>query len=145
MSPAFRHALAVLGRNQAHAAMGESEASFVSFGSEAILNVIHCGIRHHQWPPDFQQLRRLDHLHVTPEMPRVVAQIAEPAPARSGFQLQRHKRAIHHLCFGAQFVEHRCERDFDRRGDFDLLLDLDGFDTLLEVLRRGFGPPANMN
>src|SRR6476469_4276019 len=81
--PAFRHAIAMLGEDQAHGLVRELQARPGAFGGELVLDMIDRGVRHRGGADDFKKRRRLDHLHVAPEMAGVVAQIAEPAPAHA--------------------------------------------------------------
>src|SRR6185437_7547029 len=58
--PALRDAVAVLGKDQADGPVLEFETCHVSFGFEAVLQMVGRGVRHHQRPADLQQRRRLD-------------------------------------------------------------------------------------
>src|SRR5438477_11221284 len=66
--PALAHAVTMLWRDQPHSFVRELEARAAAFGRQSILHVIDRGVRHRHRPADFQQRRRLDDLHMSPEM-----------------------------------------------------------------------------
>jgi hypothetical protein len=63
-------------------------------------------------------------------MSGMMSQVSIPSSARPRFELEGHCSAVHHLGFWAQLVEHRGECNFNRRRNFDRLLDLNSFDRL---------------
>ena len=94
------------------------------------------GERHEHRAAELQQRRRLDDLHVPPEVAGVVAEVAIPAAARPRLDHHRERLAARHLPARADLLEHRLEGDLDRRGDLDLPGDGDGLDFLLDIAHR---------
>jgi hypothetical protein len=57
-------------------------------------------------------------------MPGIVTEIAVPSAAGPWLDCHREGLAVRHLSFRTKLVEHRFERDFDRRGDVNFLANL---------------------
>src|SRR6476620_2840532 len=81
---------------------------------EPVLDVRGDAERHHQRTGDFQQRGALDGLHVPPQVPVVVAQIAEPAPAGPGFERHGHGHVVLPDVRWTQLFEERGECCRDR-------------------------------
>src|SRR5258708_6902036 len=66
--PAFGHAVAMFGQDQAHGAVEEHKARHAPLRLQAVLQVIGRRVRHHQRPTTLQELRRLDDLNMAPKV-----------------------------------------------------------------------------
>ena len=78
-------------------------------------------VGHEHGAAQFQQHRRLDHLHVSPQVADAVAAIAEPAAARPLLQRHLHRFALRVGEAFAQPVQHAAEDVSDVRLDVDAL------------------------
>lgn len=143
--PAFGHAVAVFGRDEAHGAVDEGEAGAGGFGFEAVLDVVVCGVGHGHGAAEFEEGGGFDDLHVAPEVavgvPAGVAQVAVPAPAGPGFDCHGEWRAIGHDAAGAEFFQQGGEDDVGRRRDEDVLADVEGDDGFGGERFGGHGEP----
>ncbi len=111
----------MVGSDQAHRPVVEREARFAALRLQAILQVIDGRVRHGHRAHNLQQRWRLDHLHVAPKVPRVVAQVAVPAAAGPRLQFERKRRAIGHLAAWTELVQNRLESHLHRSRDLDLV------------------------
>lgn len=100
--PAAGHILPVTGVNEADGAVAEIDMRSAGALLQLHFDVVQRRIGHEQGPAQFQQQRRLDHLHVSPEMADAVAAVAEPATARPLLQCHLHGFALR---VGAAFAE----------------------------------------
>src|SRR5947209_6881129 len=116
--------------------MSELEPGPVAFSHEPVLHVIDARERHEHRPAQLQERRRLDDLHVPPEVAGVITKVAIPPPTRPGLDHHREGLAAWHLPARADLLEYRLESDLERRGDLDLLMDAEGLDRLLVNARR---------
>src|SRR6266404_879790 len=92
--PPLRHPFSVVLQNQSkRRVMKADQCSAISL-AQAVLHVRDGGIRHEQWPSDFEQRRPLDGLHHSPEVAVVVAKVAIPPAARPRLELHRHRPAL---------------------------------------------------
>src|ERR1017187_2418290 len=82
--------------------------------TQPVLHIRNHRIRHKQRPRKLQQGRSLDRLHVSPQVPVPIAQVAEPPPARPSLQLHRHRGAIGHLIPRPQLLQQRLKRNLER-------------------------------
>ena len=134
--PPVADVLADLVRDRPHRPVRELEARAVAVGRQPVLDVVDARERHEHRPAQLQERRRLDDLDVPPEVAGVVAEVAIPPPARPRLDHHRERLAARHLPARADLLEHRLERDLDRRGDLDLPGDADGLDFLLDIAHR---------
>ena len=74
---------------------------------QPVLDVVHPRVRHEHRPAELNQHRRLDHLHMPPEVPRVPPQVAEPPPPRPRLQHHRHRVPRHRLVLRPKDREQR--------------------------------------
>src|SRR5262245_27473973 len=111
LSPPLWHPFAMILRDQTDRAMRALKPRAAAFGDQSILNVINGGIRHRHRTGDFQERRRLDHLHMAPKMPGVVAEVAKPPSAWPGLDLERQRFSVGHYAFGTQLIQHRLKDD----------------------------------
>src|SRR5260221_9911972 len=126
--PAFGHSVAMFGQDEPNRAVEERKARHAPFRLEAVLQVIDRGVRHHQRAANLQETRRLDDLHMAPQVAGIVAEVAVPASAGPRLDFHRERLAAEHLIFRPDLVQHGCEGDVDRRRNLDLLADLQRFD-----------------
>src|SRR5262249_29901040 len=131
--PPASDALADLLRNRPHRPVHELEARARAVGRQPVLDVVDARERHEQRPAQLQQRRRLDDLHVPPEVAGIVAEVAISPAARPRLDYPGERLAVRHLPARADLLEDRLERDLDRRGDLDLPGDADGLDFLLDI------------
>src|SRR5688572_15836472 len=80
--PALRQRVTITVWKQAECCVMERDQRPAVDFLEPVLQIRRYGERHHHWSRDLEQRWTLDRLHVTPEMPIVVAKLAEPAAAR---------------------------------------------------------------
>src|SRR5579864_1244057 len=125
VGPSRRDAAAVLFLNHSEGSVMELDNSLAVLFAQPILHVRHNRVRHEQRPGNLQQRRTLDRLHMPPQVAVAIAQIAEPSPARPGFDLHRHL-ALLTLILGTNLLEQRFECCLQGRVDVDLLRDCQG-------------------
>src|SRR5436309_6099673 len=85
----FAEGLPVVGWDLANCSVCEPEARDVALRRQPVCQMCDCGIRHEEWPPDFQEGGRLDDLHVPPKVAGAVPKIPVPAAARPRLKLHR--------------------------------------------------------
>src|SRR3984893_1514050 len=105
--PPARHASPMIVLNQSQRRMMKLDQSPAIRLAQPVLHMRNHRIRHEQWPRKLQQSRPLDRLHVSPQVPVPVAQVAEPPPARPSLQLHRHRRAVGQLIPRPQLLKQR--------------------------------------
>src|SRR5436309_826204 len=79
--------LPVVGWDLANRSVCEPEARDVALRRQPVCQMCNCGIRHEEWPPDFQEGGRFDDLHVPPKVAGAVPKIPVPAAAWPRFEL----------------------------------------------------------
>src|SRR2546429_432521 len=122
VSPAFDNAGLVLVGNQTETGVPELDDGDAVLLAEAILNVVGDRVGHEKRAGNFQQGRRLDSLHDTPEMAVAVAEVAEPAASGPGFELHGHGGSVGRFVVRPELLEQRLEGPIEGRADADFLV-----------------------
>src|ERR1051325_6389635 len=94
MLPARADVLTVCFVEKAERAVAQSQLGPTGNLVEFDFHMVQCRIRHEHRPAEFQQYRRLDHLHVAPEMADAIPTVTKPTATRPLLQNHVHGFAI---------------------------------------------------
>ena len=78
-------------------------------------------VRHEEWPPDLEQGGPPDGLHVSPEMPVAIAEVAEPSSSGPWLDLHRHLDAFGVFGLRPELFEQCGEGLLERRAHVSFL------------------------
>ena len=106
LPPAGGHTLPVRRIDEADGAVAEVHMGSAGPLFELHFDVVQRRVRHEHRTAQLQQHRRLDHLHVSPQMADPVAAVAEPSPARPLLHHHLHRFALRVGAALAQPVQH---------------------------------------
>ena len=121
VAPALHDALPVFLGDEAEGFVMKFDQRSAGFLAEAVLHVRDNRVGHEQWPGKFEQRRALDGLHVGPEMPIAVAQVAIPPATGPWLDLHGHGVPFRVGAPGADLLEQRGEGDIQGRAHVHFL------------------------
>src|SRR6266704_3178110 len=81
-----------VGRNLSNGAMGKLDDGLTTLLAQAIQQMRYCRRRHKQRAMNLQKIVRADGLHMSPQVPGIVAEVAEPPSA--GPRLDFHRQCL---------------------------------------------------
>src|ERR1035438_3876557 len=124
--PVLAHAASLVVLNKSKRRVAERNCCSAVRLRQPVLHVRDEWIRCKQWTADLNQSGLFDGLHMAPEMPVVIAQVAVPPSARPRLEFHRHGHAVMSLVAWPQLFKKRRESHVQRCVDSDLFLDFQG-------------------
>src|SRR6476646_10606649 len=119
--PALRERLTIAVGKQAQCRVTERDRGPAVGLLEPVLQIRRHGERHHQRSSDLEQRGSPDRLHVTPQVPVAVTEVAEPAAAGPRLERHRHRCAVVSFVRGAHLLEQRRKGRGEGRANVGLL------------------------